>query len=170
MPTISRHMTFDLLTLQKLNPSLSSLSFALSSLASVALLDGWGYGYSFSILLFMIWPISSMSMLSVHLLFLNFWCFQNCSSKKKHACVCVRTSGPFNQIKSSLLGSTSDSNLTKYSTINKIPLITLNFSETNNDKRASSPHSSEKTIIAPKVKDRTHNVTEKVTQVRRKPA
>ncbi|XP_016408549.1 potassium voltage-gated channel subfamily H member 2-like isoform X1 [Sinocyclocheilus rhinocerous] len=73
--------------------------------------------------------------------------------------------GPFNQIKSSILGSTSDSNLTKYSTINKIPLITLNFSETNNDKRASSPHSSEKTIIAPKVKDRAHNVTEKVTQV-----
>ncbi|XP_065096334.1 voltage-gated inwardly rectifying potassium channel KCNH7 isoform X4 [Paramisgurnus dabryanus] len=73
--------------------------------------------------------------------------------------------GPFNQIRSSLLGSTSDSNLNKYSTINKIPLITLNFSETNNDKRASSPHSSEKTIIAPKVKDRTHNVTEKVTQV-----
>ncbi|XP_030636864.1 potassium voltage-gated channel subfamily H member 7 [Chanos chanos] len=73
--------------------------------------------------------------------------------------------GPFNQIKSSLLGSTSDSNLTKYSTINKIPLITLNFSETNNDRRAPSPPSSEKTIIAPKVKDRTHNVTEKVTQV-----
>ncbi len=80
--------------------------------------------------------------------------------------MCVFALGPFNQIKSSILGSTSDSNLTKYSTINKIPLITLNFSETNNDKRASSPHSSEKTIIAPKVKDRTHNVTEKVTQVR----
>uniref|UniRef100_A0AAR2L713 Cyclic nucleotide-binding domain-containing protein n=1 Tax=Pygocentrus nattereri TaxID=42514 RepID=A0AAR2L713_PYGNA len=73
--------------------------------------------------------------------------------------------GPFNQIKCSLLGSTSDSNLTKYSTINKIPLITLNFSETNNEKRPPSPSSSEKTIIAPKVKDRTHNVTEKVTQV-----
>ncbi|XP_030642502.1 voltage-gated inwardly rectifying potassium channel KCNH7 [Chanos chanos] len=72
--------------------------------------------------------------------------------------------GPFNHIKSSLLGSTSDSNLNKYSTINKIPLITLNFSETN-DKKAPSPPSSEKTIIAPKVKDRTHNVTEKVTQV-----
>uniref|UniRef100_A0AAR2J0N6 Cyclic nucleotide-binding domain-containing protein n=1 Tax=Pygocentrus nattereri TaxID=42514 RepID=A0AAR2J0N6_PYGNA len=72
---------------------------------------------------------------------------------------------PFNQIKCSLLGSTSDSNLTKYSTINKIPLITLNFSETNNEKRPPSPSSSEKTIIAPKVKDRTHNVTEKVTQV-----
>ncbi|TTH38816.1 Potassium voltage-gated channel subfamily H member 7 [Bagarius yarrelli] len=73
--------------------------------------------------------------------------------------------GPFSQIKCSLLGSTSDSNLTKYSTINKIPLITLNFSESNNDKRPVSPPSSEKTIIAPKVKDRTHNVTEKVTQV-----
>uniref|UniRef100_A0A8C9S9X1 Potassium voltage-gated channel subfamily H member 7 n=1 Tax=Scleropages formosus TaxID=113540 RepID=A0A8C9S9X1_SCLFO len=73
--------------------------------------------------------------------------------------------GPFNHIKSSLLGSTSDSNLNKYSTINKIPLITLNFSEVNNEKRAASPPSSEKTIIAPKVKDRTHNVTEKVTQV-----
>ncbi|XP_052005086.1 potassium voltage-gated channel subfamily H member 7-like [Xyrauchen texanus] len=72
--------------------------------------------------------------------------------------------GPFNHLKSSLLGSTSDSNLNKYSTINKIPLIALNFSEAN-DKKASSPPSSEKTIIAPKVKDRTHNVTEKVTQV-----
>ncbi|KAG9340871.1 hypothetical protein JZ751_020064, partial [Albula glossodonta] len=73
--------------------------------------------------------------------------------------------GPFNHIKSSLLGSTSDSNLNKYSTINKIPMITLNFSEANNEKKAASPPSSEKTIIAPKVKDRTHNVTEKVTQV-----
>ncbi|KAM6945831.1 voltage-gated inwardly rectifying potassium channel KCNH7 [Aplochiton taeniatus] len=73
--------------------------------------------------------------------------------------------GPFNQIKSSLLGSTSDSNLNRYSTINKIPLITLNFSEASNEKKCPSPPSSEKTIIAPKVKDRTHNVTDKVTQV-----
>ncbi|KAG7466900.1 hypothetical protein MATL_G00147270 [Megalops atlanticus] len=73
--------------------------------------------------------------------------------------------GPFNHLKSSLLGSTSDSNLNKYSTINKIPLITLNFSEANNERKTASPPSSEKTIIAPKVKDRTHNVTEKVTQV-----
>ncbi|KAL1021925.1 hypothetical protein UPYG_G00019980 [Umbra pygmaea] len=73
--------------------------------------------------------------------------------------------GPFNQIKSSLLGSTSDSHLNRYTTINKIPLITLNFSEQNNDKKCPSPPSSEKTIIAPKVKDRTHNVTDKVTQV-----
>lgn len=74
-------------------------------------------------------------------------------------------SGPLSQIKSSLLGSTSDSNLNKYSTINKIPLIALNFSEASNDKKCPSPPSSEKTIIAPKVKDRTHNVTDKVTQV-----
>ncbi|XP_032362351.1 potassium voltage-gated channel subfamily H member 7 isoform X2 [Etheostoma spectabile] len=73
--------------------------------------------------------------------------------------------GPLSQIKSSLLGSTSDSNLNKYSTINKIPLITLNFSEANNEKKCPSPPLSEKTIIAPKVKDRTHNVTDKVTQV-----
>uniref|UniRef100_A0A8C8A4B1 Potassium channel, voltage gated eag related subfamily H, member 7 n=1 Tax=Oryzias sinensis TaxID=183150 RepID=A0A8C8A4B1_9TELE len=72
---------------------------------------------------------------------------------------------PLSHIKSSLLGSTSDSNLNKYSTINKIPLITLNFSEVNNEKKCPSPPSSEKTIIAPKVKDRTHNVTDKVTQV-----
>lgn len=73
--------------------------------------------------------------------------------------------GPFNHIKSSLLGSTSDSNLNKYSTINKIPQLTLNFSDVKNEKKNASPPSSDKTIIAPKVKDRTHNVTEKVTQV-----
>ncbi|KAL2081448.1 hypothetical protein ACEWY4_023301 [Coilia grayii] len=72
--------------------------------------------------------------------------------------------GAFNHIKSSILGSTSDSNINKYSTINKIPLIALNFTDVN-DKKCPSPPSSEKTIIAPKVKDRTHNVTEKVTQV-----
>ncbi|XP_076602469.1 voltage-gated inwardly rectifying potassium channel KCNH7 isoform X1 [Chaetodon auriga] len=72
--------------------------------------------------------------------------------------------GPFNHVKSSLLGSTSDSNINKYSTINKIPLIALNFSE-GTDKKTHSPPTSDTTIIAPKVKDRTHNVTEKVTQV-----
>ncbi|XP_073329823.1 voltage-gated inwardly rectifying potassium channel KCNH7-like [Pagrus major] len=72
--------------------------------------------------------------------------------------------GPYNHVKSSLLGSTSDSNINKYSTINKIPLIALNFSE-GTEKKPHSPPTSETTIIAPKVKDRTHNVTEKVTQV-----
>lgn len=67
-------------------------------------------------------------------------------------------------MKSSLLGSTSDSNINKYSTINKIPLIALNFSEAT-EKKTHSPPTSETAIIAPKVKDRTHNVTEKVTQV-----
>uniref|UniRef100_A0A1A8GP47 Potassium voltage-gated channel, subfamily H (Eag-related), member 7 n=1 Tax=Nothobranchius korthausae TaxID=1143690 RepID=A0A1A8GP47_9TELE len=65
---------------------------------------------------------------------------------------------------SSLIGSTSDSNINKYSTIHKIPLIALNFSEVT-EKKPHSPPTSEKPIIAPKVKDRTHNVTEKVTQV-----
>ncbi|XP_029315411.1 voltage-gated inwardly rectifying potassium channel KCNH7 [Cottoperca gobio] len=72
--------------------------------------------------------------------------------------------GPFNHVKSSLLGSTSDSNINKYSTIHKIPLIALNFHE-GAEKKTHSPPTSETTIIAPKVKDRTHNVTEKVTQV-----
>ncbi|KAM8857926.1 voltage-gated inwardly rectifying potassium channel KCNH7 [Synchiropus picturatus] len=72
--------------------------------------------------------------------------------------------GPLNHVKSSLLGSTSDSNINKYSTIHKIPLIALNFAEGGN-KKTHSPPTSEKTVIAPKVKDRTHNVTEKVTQV-----
>ncbi|XP_068184495.1 potassium voltage-gated channel subfamily H member 7-like [Antennarius striatus] len=72
--------------------------------------------------------------------------------------------GPFNHVKPSLLGSTSDSNINKYSTINKIPLIALTFSE-GTDKKTHSPPTSETTIKAPKVKDRTHMVTEKVTQV-----
>ncbi|KAK5890505.1 hypothetical protein CesoFtcFv8_014023 [Champsocephalus esox] len=72
--------------------------------------------------------------------------------------------GPFNNVKSSLLGSTSDSNINKYTTIHKIPLIALNFNERTENK-AHSPPTSETTIIAPKVKERTHNVTEKVTQV-----
>ncbi|XP_039674401.1 potassium voltage-gated channel subfamily H member 7-like [Perca fluviatilis] len=72
--------------------------------------------------------------------------------------------GHFNHVKSSLLGSTSDSNINKYSTISRIPLIALTFSE-GTDKKTHSPPTSETTIIAPKVKDRTHNVTEKVTQV-----
>uniref|UniRef100_A0A3Q1B993 Cyclic nucleotide-binding domain-containing protein n=1 Tax=Amphiprion ocellaris TaxID=80972 RepID=A0A3Q1B993_AMPOC len=75
------------------------------------------------------------------------------------------SSDSLERLNHTLLGSTSDSNLNKYSTINKIPLITLNFSEANNEKKCPSPPSSEKTIIAPKVKDRTHNVTDKVTQV-----
>uniref|UniRef100_A0AAZ3QAY7 Cyclic nucleotide-binding domain-containing protein n=1 Tax=Oncorhynchus tshawytscha TaxID=74940 RepID=A0AAZ3QAY7_ONCTS len=98
----------------------------------------------------------------------GFGSYSKMAFRDRHASEVSRSwmaGGPFNQIKSSLLGSTSDSHLNRYSTINKIPLITLNFSEANNDKKCPSPPSSEKAIIAPKVKDRTHNVTDKVTQV-----
>lgn len=85
---------------------------------------------------------------------------------KLSLCVPWNPPGPFNHVKPSLLGSTSDSNINKYSTIHKIPLIALNFSE-GTEKKPHSPPTSETTIIAPKVKDRTHNVTKKVTQVSR---
>uniref|UniRef100_A0A8B9NYU1 PAC domain-containing protein n=1 Tax=Apteryx owenii TaxID=8824 RepID=A0A8B9NYU1_APTOW len=66
---------------------------------------------------------------------------------------------------STLLNSTSDSDLMRYRAISKIPQITLNFVDFKADAFLAAP-SSEKEIIAPtKLKDRTHNVTEKVTQV-----
>ncbi|MBN3303034.1 KCNH2 protein, partial [Amia calva] len=59
----------------------------------------------------------------------------------------------------------SDSDLMRYRTISKIPQITLNFVEFKPDTFIATP-STDKDIIAPcKLKDRTHNVTEKVTQV-----
>ncbi|XP_043543492.1 potassium voltage-gated channel subfamily H member 2-like [Chiloscyllium plagiosum] len=64
-----------------------------------------------------------------------------------------------------LVNSTSDSDLAKYRTISKIPQITLNFVDFKGENFIlSSP--GEREIIAPtKVKERSHNVTEKVTQV-----
>lgn len=71
-----------------------------------------------------------------------------------------------NNARSHLLNSTSDSDLMRYRAISKIPQITLNFVDFKAEAFLTSP-SSEKEIIAPsKLKDRTHNVTEKVTQVR----
>ncbi|XP_075070541.1 voltage-gated inwardly rectifying potassium channel KCNH2-like [Mixophyes fleayi] len=76
------------------------------------------------------------------------------------------STGAMNNVRVSLLNSTSDSDLMKYRTISKIPQITLNFVDFKGDSFLTSP-SNEKEIIAPtKLKDRTHNVTEKVTQVR----
>ncbi|XP_041103322.1 potassium voltage-gated channel subfamily H member 2-like isoform X2 [Polyodon spathula] len=70
-----------------------------------------------------------------------------------------------NHIKTTLLNSTSDSDLMRYRTISKIPQITLNFVDFKGDPFIASP-STDTEIIAPcKLKDRTHNVTEKVTQV-----
>ncbi|KAM8967649.1 voltage-gated inwardly rectifying potassium channel KCNH2 isoform 2-T2 [Pelodytes ibericus] len=75
------------------------------------------------------------------------------------------STGGMNNVRVSLLNSTSDSDLMRYRTISKIPQITLNFVDFKGESFLTSP-SSEKEIIAPtKLKDRTHNVTEKVTQV-----
>uniref|UniRef100_A0A4W6BW12 Voltage-gated inwardly rectifying potassium channel KCNH2 n=1 Tax=Lates calcarifer TaxID=8187 RepID=A0A4W6BW12_LATCA len=67
--------------------------------------------------------------------------------------------------KSNILNSTSDSDLMRYRTISKIPQITLNFVDFKPDPLIALP-TGEMDIIAPcKLIDRTHNVTEKVTQV-----
>ncbi|XP_038165076.1 potassium voltage-gated channel subfamily H member 2-like, partial [Cyprinodon tularosa] len=67
--------------------------------------------------------------------------------------------------KSNILNSTSDSDLMRYRTISKIPQITLNFVDFKPDPLIALPPG-EMDIIAPcKLIDRTHNVTEKVTQV-----
>ncbi|XP_028674224.2 potassium voltage-gated channel subfamily H member 6a [Erpetoichthys calabaricus] len=87
----------------------------------------------------------------------NFWDGQTRESPPK--------GGDSKAFKPSLLNSTSDSDLVRYRTITKIPQITLNFGEFGSDK-LHSPSPTEIEIIAPsKVKDRTQNVTEKVTQV-----
>ncbi|KYO29727.1 hypothetical protein Y1Q_0008389 [Alligator mississippiensis] len=75
------------------------------------------------------------------------------------------STGAVNNARSALLNSTSDSDLVRYRAISRIPQITLNFVDLKADTFLATP-SGEKEIIAPtKVKDRTHNVTEKVTQV-----
>ncbi|XP_065486123.1 potassium voltage-gated channel subfamily H member 2 isoform X2 [Caloenas nicobarica] len=75
------------------------------------------------------------------------------------------STGAMNNLRSALLNSTSDSDLMRYRAISKIPQITLNFVDFKADAFLAAPPG-EKEIIAPtKLKDRTHNVTEKVTQV-----
>ncbi|KAM6977690.1 voltage-gated inwardly rectifying potassium channel KCNH2 [Aplochiton taeniatus] len=67
--------------------------------------------------------------------------------------------------KSNILNSTSDSDLMRYRAISKIPQITLNFVDFKADPLLSLP-AGEMDIIAPcKLIDRTHHVTDKVTQV-----
>lgn len=77
---------------------------------------------------------------------------------------CLSTPGAMHPLRSGLLNSTSDSDLVRYRTISKIPQITLNFVDLKGDPFLASP-TSDREIIAPKIKERTHNVTEKVTQV-----
>ncbi|XP_052340211.1 potassium voltage-gated channel subfamily H member 2-like [Oncorhynchus keta] len=67
--------------------------------------------------------------------------------------------------KSNIVNSTSDSDLMRYRTISKIPQITLNFVDFRADPLIALP-GGDMDIIAPcKLIDRTHHVTEKVTQV-----
>ncbi|XP_029611553.1 potassium voltage-gated channel subfamily H member 2 isoform X2 [Salmo trutta] len=67
--------------------------------------------------------------------------------------------------KSNILNSTSDSDLMRYRTISKIPQITLNFVDFKADPMITLP-AGDMDIIAPcKLIDRTHHVTDKVTQV-----
>lgn len=65
-------------------------------------------------------------------------------------------------LKPSALNSTSDSDLMRHRAIGRIPQVTLTFGSD----RMRPPSPTEIEIIAPsKIKDRTQNVTEKVTQV-----
>ncbi|CAJ1076304.1 potassium voltage-gated channel subfamily H member 6a isoform X2 [Xyrichtys novacula] len=69
---------------------------------------------------------------------------------------------PNSNLKPSALNSTSDSDLMRHRTIGRIPQVTLTFGSD----RVRPPSPTEIEIIAPsKIKDRTQNVTEKVTQV-----
>ncbi|XP_051994688.1 potassium voltage-gated channel subfamily H member 6-like isoform X1 [Xyrauchen texanus] len=68
----------------------------------------------------------------------------------------------WNDLKPSNLNSTSDSDLMRHRAIGRIPQVTLSFGSD----RLRPPSPTEIEIIAPsKIKDRTQNVSEKVTQV-----
>lgn len=70
--------------------------------------------------------------------------------------------------KASLPNSTSDSDLIRFRMVNTSPIATHNLIDFKPDPLVTLP-SSEIDIITPcKLIDRTHNVTEKVTQVSRK--
>ncbi|XP_053116339.1 potassium voltage-gated channel subfamily H member 2 [Hemicordylus capensis] len=75
------------------------------------------------------------------------------------------STGAMNNARSHLLNSTSDSDLMRYRAISKIPQITLNFVDFKAEAFLTSPSNEKEIIASSKLKDRTHNVTEKVTQV-----
>ncbi|XP_033841871.1 potassium voltage-gated channel subfamily H member 2 [Periophthalmus magnuspinnatus] len=84
--------------------------------------------------------------------------------KNRRASIRPGSTGAVNS-KSNILNSTSDSDLMRYRAISKIPQITLNFVDFKPDPLITLP-TGEMDIIAPcKLIDRTHHVTEKVTQV-----
>lgn len=69
-------------------------------------------------------------------------------------------------MRSALLNSTSDSDLARFRAIGRIPQITLNFMDLQPGGLLAPPPAPRPIIAPTKLRDRTHNVTEKVTQVR----
>ncbi|XP_059834536.1 potassium voltage-gated channel subfamily H member 2-like isoform X3 [Hypanus sabinus] len=67
-------------------------------------------------------------------------------------------------LRAQLSSSTSDTDLAKPRAVRKISQITLNFKDLEGD-QITLPATTDKDIIAPKVRERSHNVTDKVTQV-----
>ncbi|ELW64819.1 Potassium voltage-gated channel subfamily H member 2 [Tupaia chinensis] len=93
-------------------------------------------------------------------------------TRSRESCASVRRASSADDIEAMRAGAlpppprhaSTDSDLVRYRTISKIPQITLNFVDLKGDPFLASP-TSDREIIAPKIKERTHNVTEKVTQV-----
>ncbi|XP_077639504.1 voltage-gated inwardly rectifying potassium channel KCNH2 [Lonchura striata] len=88
--------------------------------------------------------------------------------RSRHASAGLRRgsgTGAAAAVRSALLNSTSDSDLARFRAIGRIPQITLNFMDLQPG-GLLAPAPAPRPIIAPtKLRDRTHNVTEKVTQV-----
>jgi len=92
-------------------------------------------------------------------------CVYVCVCVCVYMCVCA-SAGAVNS-PSNRLSSTSDSDLLRFRTIAQIPQITLNFVDFKADPLLALP-GGEMDLLAPcKLIDRTHHVTEKVTQVGR---
>ncbi|XP_054373978.1 potassium voltage-gated channel subfamily H member 2 isoform X1 [Molothrus ater] len=75
------------------------------------------------------------------------------------------STGAVAAVRSALLNSTSDSDLARFRAIGRIPQITLNFMDLQPGGLLAPPPAPRPIIAPTKLRDRTHNVTEKVTQV-----
>ncbi|XP_056339550.1 LOW QUALITY PROTEIN: potassium voltage-gated channel subfamily H member 2 [Oenanthe melanoleuca] len=75
------------------------------------------------------------------------------------------STGAVAAVRSALLNSTSDSDLARFRAIGRIPQITLNFMDLPPGGLLAPPPAPRPIIAPTKLRDRTHNVTEKVTQV-----
>uniref|UniRef100_A0A8C4QQW5 Cyclic nucleotide-binding domain-containing protein n=1 Tax=Eptatretus burgeri TaxID=7764 RepID=A0A8C4QQW5_EPTBU len=70
-----------------------------------------------------------------------------------------------NHVKPTFVNSTSDSDLMRHRTISKLSHLTFNFSDLRTDKAVVTPPASDKNILPHMMKEKTHHVTERVTQV-----